>query len=672
MDTITFVVHPEWIKREDRGIYRDLCAALRTCLTHLHYEKPDWNIVVIHSDEKTLTVSVDARHSLNFVESMYQLAGEIVHLRAEDWLRMSKYELLSVLPDFAEPPPIENAAPDKTSFPGESQPDYLNELCSLPMMQEYPMLADCLRSQAETIRMLRKMGLIGCTWEQNLLVAMDDDADFDKFMEALYGVYRNERLTAPVEKNYAAFTTVTKWELAISNAEKFVHQPPQTHTDILLVIDVRQAGFEQGSQKIRSALQTISSMDKNFLCVFRTQVLAMDLIERMIDDINDIMPIRAVIVPPAGTDVLAACFKASLPETGCTLAENCDDLIEQWIVQEMNTGGISGYELVRRLTRELILHKARSNIRTGIPHKIITSEDIQQCMGGSTAMPIDARQQLSSMIGVAEIKQRVLEIAAQIKVQRELAEQGVERPAIHMMFTGNPGTGKTMVARIIASILREEGILSKGHLYEVNARELCAQHIGHTAPKVAAKCKDAYGSVLFIDEAYTLYPEDSTRDFGTEAIAALMTEMENHRDDFCVIFAGYPEDMDRLMTANAGLRSRIPYTIHFPNYSREELHDIFFLMLEGRFTYDDSLKTAAEKFFSSIPDEIMESSNFSNARMVRNLYERVWGKAAYRKVLNKEEKLILRGEDLTAAVSEQDFRRLIETPGKKRPIGFKC
>ena len=185
MDTITFVVHPEWIKREDRGIYRDLCAALRTCLTHLQYEKPDWNIVVIHSDEKTLTVSVDARHSLNFVESMYQLAGEIVHLRAEDWLRMSKYELLSVLPDFAEPPPIENAAPDKTSFPGESQPDYLNELCSIPMMQEYPMLADCLRSQAETIRMLRKMGLIGCTWEQNLLVAMDDDADFDAFRYAL-------------------------------------------------------------------------------------------------------------------------------------------------------------------------------------------------------------------------------------------------------------------------------------------------------------------------------------------------------------------------------------------------------------------------------------------------------------------------------------------------------
>lgn len=668
MDTITFVVHPEWIKKEERTIYRDLCAAVRTCVSHLQYKKPEWNIVVIRCDERTLTVTVKSLHSLEFVENIYDMTGEIVHLNAIDWLRMSEYDYLAIMPDLAEPPPVKDA---RLSAEHTNQSDYLDDLCHLPVMKEYPMLADCLRTQAETIRMLKKMGLVDCAWEQNLLVAMDDDADFEKFMEALYKVYNNEEMIAPVGKDYTSLTTVTSWGLAVSNAEKFSFQSPQKHTDILLIIDVRRAGFEQGSQNMREELQTISRMDKNFLCIFRTRVQEMDLIERMIDDINDVMPVRAVIVPPAGPDVLTACFVDLITEMGCTFSQNCDDLVERWFVQECNVAGCGGYELVKRLSRELVLHKARSNVKTGISDKIITPEDIRQCMGGvSVAMPIDARKQLESIIGVAEIKQRVLEIAAQIKVQRELAEQGVERPAVHMMFTGNPGTGKTMVARIIASILREEGILSKGHLYEVNARDLCAQHIGHTAPRVTAKCRDAYGSVLFVDEAYTLYQEDSERDFGQEAIATLMTEMENHRDDFCVILAGYPDDMERLMTANSGLRSRIPYTIRFPNYSRDELMEIFFQMVDGHFDYDDSLKTAAGDFFRSIPDNVMESSDFSNARMVRNLYERVWGKAAYRKVLNNECELVLRGEDLAAAVRDQDFRRLIETPGKKRPIGF--
>ena len=668
MDNIIFYVHPEWIKQKDQNIYRDLCAALKTCITHLQYEKPEWNIIVICSDERTMNVTVKAGHSLEFVENIYQLTSEIVHLDATEWLRMSNFHYLVVMPNLAEPPQLENS---DLSDKDADRSDYLSDLCRLPLMQEHPMLADCLRSHAKTIRMLKRMGLADCAWHQNLLIAMDDDADFEEFLQMLYKVYSNEQMTASTKSDYTSFTTVKSWDTAVSYAEKFSLQPDNKHTDILLVIDSSRAGFENGDTKIRAALQSISKMNKNFLCIIRTQVFEVDLIERMLDDINDIIPASAVIVPPASTDVLVNCFKSYLGDRKCSISPDCDDLIEQWIIQEAAASGISGYELVKRLALEMILRKAQGNISSGIPTTIITREDLLQCVDRNIIESTnDAHSLLNSMIGLAEIKQRVLEIAAQIKVQKELAKDGVDRPAIHMMFTGNPGTGKTMVARIIASILREEGVLSKGHLYEVNARDLCAQHIGHTAPKVAAKCRDAYGSVLFVDEAYTLYQADSDRDFGKEAIAALMTEMENHRDDFCVILAGYPDDMEQLMTANSGLRSRIPYTIQFPNYSREELTEIFFRMLDGHFEYDESLKTAVEDFFNSLSEDVMTSADFSNARMVRNLYERVWGKAAYRKMLNKESKLILRGEDLNAAASEQDFSRLIHTPSKKRLIGF--
>ena len=667
MNKITFVAHPEWLREENRKVYHDFGAVLRICFLQVQHLHPNWDMKILHSDKNTLSVDVPPRYDLDFLEQMYASATELVHQDAADWLRLSEFSMLKAVPQFADPSVAE---------PGNTKADvdtdktaYLEKLRHLPVMQEYPVLADCLCTQTETIWMLKKMGLTHCAWDQNLLVAMDDDADFEEFARALYKLYRREGLIKS-GTNVTTFTTVTSWNLAVSVAEQFVQsQDKPDRADAILVVDVRRAGYEIHIKEMQHALQSISRLDKKFLCIFRTQVLEMDLIERMIDTINDMMPVRAVVAPPAGTDVLKDCFKMLLLETGCTLAQDCDPLIEQWIVQE-SKDGFGGQELAKRMVRELIQRKVQSNIKSANADKHITTDDIRACLPCTAARIADARGQLDALIGVAEIKQRVLEIAAQIKVHKELAVEGVEKPSIHMMFTGNPGTGKTAVARVIASILREEGVLSKGLLYEVNARELCGQHIGETAPKVTAKCKNAYGSVLFVDEAYALYRDDSPRDFGQEAITTLITEMENHRDDFCVILAGYPDEMEQLMGANPGLRSRIPYTINFPNFTREELNTIFLQMLEGHFAYDESLKQAAEEFFLSIPDEVMTARDFSNARMVRNLYERVWGKAAYRKVLNKESELVLRAEDLSAAVAEQDFKRLIETKSKKRPIGF--
>jgi SpoVK/Ycf46/Vps4 family AAA+-type ATPase len=221
-------------------------------------------------------------------------------------------------------------------------------------------------------------------------------------------------------------------------------------------------------------------------------------------------------------------------------------------------------------------------------------------------------------------------------------------------------------------MMREAGILRKGHIVEVKGRDLCGQYIGETAPKTSAICRDAYGSVLFIDEAYSLFRDEyaSSRDYGREAMDTLVAEMENHRDDFCVIMAGYKDEMEAMLKGNAGLKSRIPYEIEFPNYTREDLERIFFSMLDGTFDYEDGLREAVHDFFAKVPEETFESKEFSNARFVRNLYERTWGKAAYRRSMENGGVLRILKSDLAGAAADKEFKNLLEKNSERRAIGF--
>ena len=237
-----------------------------------------------------------------------------------------------------------------------------------------------------------------------------------------------------------------------------------------------------------------------------------------------------------------------------------------------------------------------------------------------------------------------------------------------MRFVGNPGTGKTTVARIIGKILKERGVLRIGNFYEYAGRDFCGRYVGETAPKTASICRDAYGSVLFIDEAYSLYRgDDNSRDYGREALDTLIAEMENHRNDFVVIMAGYTDDMDKLMGGNMGLASRMPYTIEFPNFTREQLYEIFESMVKARFKYDKQLLNVAHEYFNNLPDEIIQAKEFSNARFVRNLFERTWAKAAMRCQLNGRQNIVLTKEDFEHASSDKEFA---VKATKKTRIGF--
>jgi SpoVK/Ycf46/Vps4 family AAA+-type ATPase len=274
--------------------------------------------------------------------------------------------------------------------------------------------------------------------------------------------------------------------------------------------------------------------------------------------------------------------------------------------------------------------------------------------------------ELNEMVGMEKIADRIKEIVAQVKLSQ--SNNTMERPSIHMRFLGSPGTGKTTVARIVGKIFQENGILRNGYFFEYTARDLVGEYVGQTAPKTASICRDAYGSVLFIDEAYGLYwGNDRGNDFGREALTTLISEMENHRDDMVVIMAGYKDEMEGLMKGNPGLRSRMPFLIEFPSYTPTQLAAIFMQMVNKHFKYDESLSPAVTEYFDSLPKEYLESKEFANGRFVRNLYERTWSKAALRMQLNKQGEVVLSVEDFKAACEEKEFSEKLE---RKKTIGF--
>ena len=230
-----------------------------------------------------------------------------------------------------------------------------------------------------------------------------------------------------------------------------------------------------------------------------------------------------------------------------------------------------------------------------------------------------AIDKLNSLIGLAEAKQTIEKALNYYKMQKLYMDRGMtsKRPAMHMVFTGNPGTAKTTVARLFAQIMKDNGLLSKGDLYEVGRADLVGQYVGHTAPLVKKRFKEAEGSVLFIDEAYSLV-DDRDGMYGDEAISTIVQEMENNRDNMVVIFAGYPDKMEKFMQKNPGLRSRIAFHVNFPDYATDDLCRIAELIAK-----DDGLYLAPEARakLTGIFDSARKNDDFGNGRYVRNLIE---------------------------------------------------
>jgi probable Rubsico expression protein CbbX len=236
----------------------------------------------------------------------------------------------------------------------------------------------------------------------------------------------------------------------------------------------------------------------------------------------------------------------------------------------------------------------------------------------------------SQLIGLAPVKKRVAEIGSLLLVDRARQRFGLaaeSRPNLHMCFTGAPGTGKTTVALMMADLLYRLGYLEKGHLVHAMRDDLVGEYIGQTAPRTRHVLERSMGGVLFIDEAYSLYRPDDSRDYGQECVDILMQVMENDRDNLVVILAGYKDRMDRFFESNPGMRSRVAHHLDFAAYEPDELLAIGELILERSSYYLSDEATAAFRDYLSLR---MSDPHFANARSVRNALEEARLRHAYR------------------------------------------
>lgn len=253
---------------------------------------------------------------------------------------------------------------------------------------------------------------------------------------------------------------------------------------------------------------------------------------------------------------------------------------------------------------------------------ILDSQDKAFNVDDDTRSLNELLDDLNKLVGLENVKAKVNDLIAFQTVQMLREEQGLhsQKGTMHLAFTGNPGTGKTTVARIVGRIYKQIGLLSKGHFIEVSRTDLIAGYQGQTALKVKKVIEEAKGGVLFIDEAYSITENDHSDSYGRECLTELTKALEDYRDDLVVIVAGYTEPMNHFFASNPGLKSRFNTFIEFPDYSCDELYEMLIkLCSENDYVLNEDVSRLIRE---SLEEQVnTKSDNFSNGRLVRNLYE---------------------------------------------------
>ena len=428
------------------------------------------------------------------------------------------------------------------------------------------------------------------------------------------------------------------------------------------------------SPRFASFMEELGASSDGLIYVFRVPFMEQNILTKISEQLSDVILVRPVSFVPLSNRELKDSAENMLESYGFDAEEDAWEMFRQRMAEEKSDGKFYGIHTAQKIVQDMVYQKLRSMSSDEIalqagkssdeqPELIhIYKEDLEGFIR-NRILETPVEEELGTLVSASKLKDDIYKILEDISASKDS-----DRP-MNMRFIGSPGTGKTTVARMVGRLMKEKGLLEDGFLYEHSSKDLIPDSQVQAAPSVMAICTDARGSVLYIDELYHLI--DAASEGNESALAAIETltsKMKSGTGDMLIIMAGDEYEMEKLISLDESFREYIPYTLDFPDYSRAELAGIFMDMLRrSGLKEGDGLKNAVEGYFEKLKDGDMRSSDFSNARFVRNLFESTLSKSIMRSQMEGGEKDLVKKEDFMAASSHDVERFFAKQSRRPRP-----